>query len=398
MANGVLDQVKDAIKKNYYDPKFKGVDIEAVFARAREQIKNAATRDELMLIVAQAAQSLDDSHTRFLAPKRAADIDYGWYVSMVGEHCYVTAIKPKSDAEAKGLKVGDRVLSIDGFGPSRETLWHIYNRYYNLIPSASVRMVVASPGDKQARTIDVLTKITKTSAIVQQCWDYFFDCGYDRKVNVRWKELQDEVFIWRLPTFSISQEGIDEFMAKSKKFKHMILDLRGNRGGAIVSLQRLIGYFHDKDVKIGDRHERKGITPLIAKSRGKDVFNGTLIVLVDHDSASASEIFARIIQLEKRGKVIGDKTSGAVMTARSFPMSTGVGLTLNFGMTVTVNDLVMPDGKSLEKLGVTPDEIRLPTNKDLAEGKDPVLAYAIKLLGIEVTPETAGKYFPHDWN
>ena len=54
----------------------------------------------------------------------------------------------------------------------------------------------------------------------------------------------------------------------------------------------------------------------------------------------------------------------------------------------------MPDGFSLEKVGVTPDEVLLPTAADLAASRDPVLARAITLLGGTMTAEQAGKFYP----
>jgi hypothetical protein len=68
-----------------------------------------------------------------------------------------------------------------------------------------------------------------------------------------------------------------------------------------------------------------------------------------------------------------------------------------YTVSITDADIIMADGKSLEHLGVTPDEMRVPTPADLAAKRDPVLAYAASLLGLVITPEKAGAFFPIEW-
>ena len=150
-------------------------------------------------------------------------------------------------------------------------------------------------------------------------------------------------------------------------------------------------------MKIGDLKRRKETKPLIAKTRGDQVFTGKVVVLVDGESGSAAELFARVVQLEKRGTVIGDRSAGAVMRAREFPHTLGVDTIVPYGVSITDADIIMSDGKSLEHLGVTPDEIKVPTASDLAAGRDPVLAYAASLLGTSITADKAGTFFPLEW-
>ena len=133
--------------------------------------------------------------------------------------------------------------------------------------------------------------------------------------------------------------------------------------------------------------------PMLAKTRGKEVFNGRVIVLTDGGSASAAELFARLVQLEKRGKVVGDISSGSVMQSRGFDEQVGTDSIVPFGVSVTNADVLMSDGKSLEHVGVQPDELVVPTGEDLAKQRDPALSKAIAMLGGNISPEDAGKFF-----
>jgi len=71
---------------------------------------------------------------------------------------------------------------------------------------------------------------------------------------------------------------------------------------------------------------------------------------------------------------MGDRTSGKVMRSRLYSHQIGLETQVFYGVSVTDADLVMSDGKSLEGVGVQPDQVAIPTAEDLREQKDSVLA------------------------
>ena len=402
----MLAMIKDDIKKNYYDPAYHGIDLEARFKTADDKIRTATSIGQVFGIIAQVLIDFEDSHLFFLPPSRTTRTDYGWQMQMIGDKCYVVAVKPGSDAETKGLKPGDEIISVDGLGPIRENLWKLRYLYYTLRPRAGMHVSAVSPEGKQ-KELDVLAKVRQTKLRVDLTG---MDGGNDILDLMREEENEDrlrshryydwaegDLFVWKMPAFDLEDRGVDELMDKSRKRKALILDLRGNSGGSERTLLRLIGHFTDHDLKLGDMKRRKETKPMLAKTRGDRIFNGKLVVLIDSNSASSAEIFARAIQLEKRGTVIGDKSAGAVMRAIHSSHQLGADTVVFYGVSVTDADLVMTDGKSLEHTGVTPDELLLPTASDLAAKRDPILARAAELAGFKITPERAGALFPVEW-
>ena len=229
-------------------------------------------------------------------------------------------------------------------------------------------------------------------------WDLIRqDENEDHLMRARTSEMGDALMILKLPEFMFTADEIDKLMVKARQHQALIVDLRGNPGGAIDTLKYLVGDIFEDDVKIADRVGRKEMKPEVAKARGGKAFTGKLLVLVDSESASAAELFARIVQLQKRGSVVGDRSSGSVMEAKHYEHHLGTDTIIPYGVSITESDLIMSDGKSLEHKGVTPDEVVLPTAADLANERDPVLSHAAAMLGVKLSPEEAGKIFPFEW-
>src|SRR5215813_8553185 len=113
-AQGMLGTIKEDLKKNYYDPNYRGMDLDARFKTANEKLKQATSIGQLFGVIAQVLVELNDSHTFFIPPGRAATTEYGWQAQMIADKCFVTAVKPDSDAASKGVVPGDQVVSVDG--------------------------------------------------------------------------------------------------------------------------------------------------------------------------------------------------------------------------------------------------------------------------------------------
>jgi C-terminal processing protease CtpA/Prc len=392
----ILKILKQDLEDNYYDPKFHGMNLEERFKIAKDKINDATSNGQIFSIIAQMLTELNDSHTFFIPPGRVVDTDYGWEMRMVGKTCYVVDVTPGSDAESKGVKVGDEVWSIDGFEPTRENLWKIKYSYYTLKPRPGMRVVLHTPRGEE-HEIEIAAHIVKGR-------ERALLAGQAKLLDTsRFHEVGSDVIVWKLPSFEVEQKEIDDAMTRVHPFKALVLDLRGNSGGYEDALLRLLGYFFDHDVKVGETKRRKGTKPMVAKARQGSFYPGRLTVLIDSDSASASELFARVIQLEKRGTIIGDVSAGAVMRAQVFGEADVIGgfdeegmavKVTPFAVSITDADIIMSDGASLERVGVAPDELLLPAATDLAKSYDPVLSHALTTVNATLAPAEAGALFP----
>lgn len=407
-AIGILEAISKGIQTLYYDPKMRGLDWNAVVANGRNKITQSNSMNEALTQIALAVSALNDSHTVFVPPARPYRLDFGIDYRLVWNRCFVMHVRPGSDAEAQGLKRGAEILKLNGLAPNRQNFFNIEYLTYTLDPKPEMDLTVRYRSGEQ-QDLKVKAKLTTSSDVA-----YRKGAGvlYDvmRHSEDMFHRMRPQIahfgdvsiirlpwFYYPPPSFYSEPDDSDQFFNipdKIRKDKAVIVDLRSNPGGAVETLKDFVGMFFDHDVKLYDKVERKKTSPEVAKNQGHHSFSGKVIVLVDSGSASAAEIFARVLQLEKRGTVIGDHSSGSVMEATYYYYaSSGI----DYGAEVTVANLIMTDGKSLEHMGVGPDEVQLPKLADLESGSDPVMAHAAQELGVTLSPEEAGKLFPYEW-
>lgn len=396
MAEDMLSQVHDVLKHNYYDRSFHGIDIDARYKAYVERIKTAQSVPEAYRIIAAYLSGLDDSHTVFVPPPNANRVDYGYHIQVIGDSCFITEVRPGTDAAQK-VHPGDQVLSLDGYVLNAKDFWQ-FEYYRNTIaPRKISEFTLRDPaGIVRRESVPARIQYGEQFAIFRY-GNYRLAMEDMRQLLRSRTHREGSAFFWKLPAFVGNEGDIHKSISEARKYSALILDLRGNPGGAENILTYLLGSLFDHDVTIGKKITRDGEKPFVAKTRGHDAFTGQLVVLVDRGSESASEIVARVVQIEHRGTVVGDTTAGGVMSSRFFPLKEGANWVLHYGVQISEAGLTMADGKSPEGVGVTPDVIALPTAADLVAGRDPALARAAQVAGVKLDPAAAGKIFPFEW-
>src|SRR5258708_30428902 len=108
--------------------------LNAKYRHVDSTLDQASTIGELLGNIAQFLFDLHDSHTKFFPPGRAADVEYGWPWSTVGNDGHITSVNKGSDAEAKGHAGGGRLVSTAQKTPPRRSRPSSHHHHQALHP------------------------------------------------------------------------------------------------------------------------------------------------------------------------------------------------------------------------------------------------------------------------
>ncbi len=391
----MLQTVKQDLQLAYFDPQFGGLDLQAAYDTAIARVQRATYTGEMLSAIAQVALELHDSHTRFLPGRSDLVVDYGWDMAMVGDTCRVVGIGRRSMARAREVKLGSAVLMVERFQPTAASISLIEYILTELAPRPSLHLVLVPPGDT-ARKLILEARVTaglplRRTFETAEYWQGHHLAPMEHDTGSVAVPVGEAVLYWRLTEFPAKDKELDKVYDQARTRKTLVLDLRDNPGGSEAAYLKLIGGLFEEDVYVARFEGRGTARDLVAPGRGSRQVGGQILVLVNRRTASGAELIARTLQLTGRGLVIGDSTAGQVRQARLFRHRGGPGASSSYATVVSVGDVIMPDGVSLEGTGVGPDEIELPSGPDLAAGRDPVLAHALERAGALVTPEAAAK-------
>lgn len=282
--------------------------------------------------------SLGDDYTRHFKPKDFQHINevtegrfegVGMTLEEVDGILSIISVIENAPAAVAGLKAKDKILEING------------KTTKDMPIDAAVSQIKGKSGT------EVTLRISRDGA---EPFNVTMKRAEIRIPNIQSQMIGDVGYIRLIHSFD-SSAG-EEVRAEMKKLKDqgargIIFDLRGNPGGLLMSGVDVSSAFIDKGIIVSIKEKKGAERKYTAVGKAdKDV---PLIVLVDKGSASASEIVAGAIQDYERGPVIGDQTFGKGSVQTVMDLSDGSGLI------ITTAKYFTPKGRSISKVGVTPD-------------------------------------------
>jgi carboxyl-terminal processing protease len=247
-----------------------------------------------------------------------------------GHYIYISEPYENAPADKAGLKAGDKILEINGKSAKDKTVDEVSTALKGQPGSDIVLLIQRDSTEKPVEKTIKREEITITN--VPYSGFVSKDIGYINLSEFRQnaaKEVRDAYIK----------------LAEDKDLKGVILDLRGNGGGLLNEAVGIVNIFEDKGQLVCST---KG------KIKDKDNFHRTqgapvdtkipLIILVDENSASASEIVAGCIQDLDRGIIIGQRTFGKGLVQNIVPLS------YNSEMKVTIAKYYIPSGRCVQAI------------------------------------------------
>jgi C-terminal processing protease CtpA/Prc len=377
----ILRQVSSEMQKKFYDPGMKGLDWKALTAEAEQKINNAKSVSEMLTAIHMLVMKLDDSHTAFIPPGRNVKYKFGFNAKPFGDEVRVYSLKRKGAAEKAGLQIGDHIIAVNKFKPTRSNYDDMIFFYRAIRNAPALDLTIqrgeAAPFDLR---VEAERKVEAHQLDVERQGDL-----------TAWLVEEDERVIWHTLTFdggigyaqmrSFTWQGADFMSAvidQSNPKKAIILDFRSNGGGLEETMKQFAGLFETEEKPLAEKIGRKKTEKVMIKPR-RSHYTQPLFILIDSGTGSAAEVVARYLQLTKRAVLVGDHTAGAVTAAMMVEQEMGTDSIIPYATYIGMFKIVMPDGNVLEKVGVTPDVECIPVQKDVAEENDVCLAQTVQL-------------------
>ncbi|WP_315789029.1 carboxyl-terminal processing protease CtpB [Fischerella sp. JS2] len=372
----VVDQVWQLVNREYVDGSFNRQN----WLTIRQSLlsRNYSSREEAYIAIREALQKLEDPYTRFMDPKQfealtnqtsgeVSGIGIRMEVNENSKRLVVVEALENSPAIKAGIKAGDEIVAIDG-KPTRQMKIEDASK---LIRGRAGTMVTLRLERDGHSAFDL--KLTRATIEVPTVRYALKQEGRRRVGYIRLREFNahasDQM---RRAIRDLNSKQVDGF----------VLDLRGNPGGLLQASIEIARMWMNDGAIVRTVDRRGGSEE--SKANHTAITNRPLVVLVDNNSASASEILTGALKDNKRAIVVGSQTFGKALVQSVHELGDGS------GVAITIAHYYTPKGTDINHKGIAPDiklelteeqQRQLASNPDLlGTNKDPQYTRALTIL------------------
>lgn len=311
-------------------------------------------------------QSLGDENSTYMEPdlyQSASEYLEGYegigaQVDLTGDYLTIIAPFPGSPAEKAGLQAGDAIIRIDG--EELTGIDPLLARERLLGPAGShVILTIRRPGEAEDLEFDIVRAKIEPPVVESRM-------------------LEDGIGYLYLGAFSESadpqvRDGLESLLAEQPA--GLILDLRQNPGGLVTAAVDVGSQFLPENTLLFYEKGRDGEEIRYYTHEGGMATDIPLVVLVDGNSASASEIVAGALQDHQRALLVGTTTYGKGSVQEWIPLVNNMG-----AIRITIALWYTPDGRQIAHQGLTPDITVTLSEEEFQAGLDPQLDRAVEAL------------------
>jgi carboxyl-terminal processing protease len=277
----------------------------------------------------------------------------------------IVRVIPGSPAEHGGIRAGDQILSVDGQAVRSFSTDQAANMLQGE-EGTTARLTVITPGQEPRELVIRRQRVDVPSVDQPAILDSQRGIAYFKLTCFQKTTCRDvEAALWRL-----HREGM----------KSLVVDLRGNPGGLLISAVEVANKFIDRGIIVSTRG-RSPQEDFTYLARPEGAWRMPLVVLIDQNSASAAEIFAGAIRDHHRGTIVGTRSYGKGSVQGIFPLDA-----CSAGVRLTTAKFYSPSGRPFSGIGVEPDVVVQTVARPIdgqvtapaSPGADPVLAAALR--------------------